>query len=1137
MKYLFGGLQEYNTIGLMGRLIHNVVIVFVLMAYFGNGAAYGRYVSDSVRFELYDKSQGLVHPFIRSVAQDHQGYMWIGTSEGLHRYDGVAFDVFRNQPDDSLSIPSNGIRAIYADPSGNALWLGTNKGSLVQLDLASYHFREIAVHGDTQQAYGGLINALFVEDGWAFVGTSQKLFAVELSSGKVQILSPGNVERNLRVSVIQKVYGRRLVGTSHGLFEISGFGDHDQPFHLIETAVKTDVLSISEWTDGNMLITSPDELKSVNASGQITVLKRREELQSYLTGHVVDNQKNIWIGTRYMGLYYFQYRTGEVVNFAFNPGNPISLPDNDIKTLFFLKDQSILWIGTKNGLAKYDYNRIKFKAFDLRVHSYSPSPSVYMLFKDSEKTYWFSTFDGLYSKRASETQFSKFDTRYDIRFFTRMVEDDSKNLWIGTFDGLINLDLLTGRHRLIRLSQPHINSDYLNRINGMIKGDRDVLWLSTDCGVVRYNTKSDDYDHYPLPHIFMGNGHYRLTDVALAGDSILWIGSQNGILFRLNVQTGDFKWFQVAEGSGGFLQSNHITKVTIDKRGRIWLGTYGSGLLRFDEITGKADFSHAKDFLASDVFGVISDCDGRLWISNNFGVCVYDPDNREIRQYESGEGTFCSEFNEGAFYQSDDSQLLMFGGSNGFIEFNPCDFKFNTFVPPVRISSYAFGFENVMLVNQGFLDVKYDDAREIRIERGNGEIVFFPGVLSYSLSSKNRFAWKLEGYDTKWDTALAIIPVRYTNLTEGTYRFLFKGSNSDGVWSDEVNEIVVKVIPPFFESRLFRIVVVILIAIILIFLYYLGLKVLLWQKKRLEVLVKERTQELELSNTELEQSREEIWLQKQELENHRNILEHEVKERTLDLLVAKEKAEESDRLKTAFLANLSHEVRTPMNAIIGFSNLLADPFFSEDDKKSFIKIIQDSGESLLVLINDILDVSLIEAGQLKTSKKEFQLKPFLDSLYRIAAIQFRANNLDFSINSDEIADKDRIDTDSERLKQVLFNFINNARKFTAEGYVSLTVRKVSRSTLANYFNTDPNGLPASAYLFLIQDTGIGIDEASFEELFIPFRKLHNKTRLFEGIGLGLSISKRLITLLDGDVWLTSQKGKGTTFYFYLPDNQ
>lgn len=1121
----------------MGLLIRVVVIVFVLIAYTGNNAAYGRYVSDSVRFERYDKSQGLVHPFIRSVAQDHQGYMWIGTSEGLHRYDGMAFDVFRNQPEDSLSIPSNGIRAIYADSSGNSLWLGTNKGSLVQLNLANYHFSEVTVQGETEQAYGGLINALFVEDGWAFVGTSQKIFAIEISSGKVQILFPGKVERNIRVNTIQNVYGRKLVGTSDGVFEISGSGVGDNPFHLVETSVKTDVLSISEWTYGSMLITSPDELMSVDERGQITILKRREELQSYLTGHVVDNQNNIWIGTRYMGLYYFQLRSGEMVNFAFNPGNPLSLPDNDIKTLFFLKDQSILWIGTKNGLAKYDYNRIKFKAFDLRELSDSPSPSVYMLFKDSERTYWFSTFDGLYSKRVSEQKFSKFDTNYQIRFFTRMAEDNSKNLWIGSFDGIINLDLSTGRRRLIRLSQPGINSDYLNRINGMIKGDGDALWLSTDCGVVRYNTKSDTYDYYPLPHLFMGNGHYRLTDIALAGDSVLWIGSQNGILFRLDAQTGEFQWFQVAEGSGSFLQSNHITKVTIDKNGRIWLGTYGSGLLRFDEITGKADFSHAKDFLASDIFGVISDCDGRLWISNNFGVCVYEPDILNIRQYETAEGTFCSEFNEGAFYQSPDNQQVMFGGSNGFVEFNPCNFKFNTFVPPVRISSYAFGFENVMLVNQGFLDVKYDDAKEIKIERGNGEIVIFPGVLSYSMSSKNRFAWKLEGYDTKWDTALAIIPVRYTNLTEGTYRFLYKGSNSDGVWSDEVNEITIKVIPPFFESRLFRILIVILIVIILVFLYYLGLKVLLWQKKRLEVLVKDRTQELELSNFELEQSREEIWLQKQELENHRSILEHEVKERTLDLLVAKEKAEESDRLKTAFLANLSHEVRTPMNAIIGFSNLLADPFFSEDDKKSFIKIIQDSGESLLVLINDILDVSLIEAGQLKTSKKKFLLKPFLDSLFRIAAIQFRSNNLDFSVYSEEIADNDYIVTDAERLKQVLFNFINNARKFTSEGFVSLTVRKVTRSTLTEYFNTDPNDLPASAYFFLIQDSGIGIDDASFQELFIPFRKLHNKSRLFEGIGLGLSISKRLITLLNGDVWLTSQKGKGTTFYFYLPDHQ
>ncbi|MBN2814208.1 MAG: response regulator, partial [Bacteroidales bacterium] len=284
--------------------------------------------------------------------------------------------------------------------------------------------------------------------------------------------------------------------------------------------------------------------------------------------------------------------------------------------------------------------------------------------------------------------------------------------------------------------------------------------------------------------------------------------------------------------------------------------------------------------------------------------------------------------------------------------------------------------------------------------------------------------------------------------------------------------------------------------------------------------------ELENNNHMLVEQKQQILEQHEELEKHRNQLESLVEERTHELLLAKEKAEESDRLKSSFLANLSHEIRTPLNAILGFSSLLGEKDITDEERAEYNRIVQGSSGTLLELINDILDISKIEAGQLELDLHEVSLDALLSD--QVVVFDMLLKRDDIGLNKD-MAFKLSIDndirditivTDSVRLNQVLSNLLNNAVKFTREGYIELGCRKLPDAEMLEFY---------------VRDTGIGIREENQQMVFERFRKVEeDKERLHRGTGLGLAISNQLVNLMGGSMHLTSKVGEGSVFYFTIP---
>ena len=400
-------------------------------------------------------------------------------------------------------------------------------------------------------------------------------------------------------------------------------------------------------------------------------------------------------------------------------------------------------------------------------------------------------------------------------------------------------------------------------------------------------------------------------------------------------------------------------------------------------------------------------------------------------------------------------------------------------------------------------------------------------ALSFVIEKDNIFEYALKGSDS--DSLFITTQeamVRYTNLPPGNYTFMFRSKGHSDIWSDYI-VVSFSVLKPFWRQWWFYTVCVLALAALVRILILFSIKIMKQKNRQLEQMVAERTAMIQAQNEELTTTNEELIetysaMQRinEELESYKMNLEEMVMNKTAELLIAKEKAEESDRLKSAFLANMSHEIRTPMNGIVGFLNHIKSHDLSHDKMKEYHDIIHSNVQRLLKLINDILDISKLEVNQLKVVKTPCKLNDLMHELYVFYDETFlndSAKKLAFVLNDSENIPDFTINVDPFRLRQILTNLIDNAIKFTKIGFIELGYR-----------------LDGTHILFHVSDTGIGMDGERLKVIFERFRQGDDSIATnYGGTGLGLAISRELVNLMGGEMWAESEQGKGTTFYFTI----
>lgn len=739
--------------------------------------------------------------------------------------------------------------------------------------------------------------------------------------------------------------------------------------------------------------------------------------------------------------------------------------------------------------------------------------------------------------------------------------DSRDNLWIGYWTGGIDyFDTSSGTVKNYTSSNTssgpgiaYIFSLYFDRDS--------TLWAGTwKSGVFRYDSQLDGFSQltYGTANPFMDNTIINHIQDDTNGN--LWIATQNNGLFIYSKLTSSLMHYSTLALRSSGLRAENIQCIVEDSKQRVWLGTVGGGLQLFNPADSTFHAYGIEDGLPSlSVYGIVEDAEGNLWVSTSNGIARIilsgsdSKPNLSVTAFDVQDGLQSNQFTRGAFL-GDTQGRLYFGGVNGFNVFHPQSIWVNTSPPPVHITGFLLFNQ---MVSPGQEDSPLSnhilETESITLKHYHSVLTIKFIALNYINSQKNQYAYYLEPFEKDWNYVGTRREATYTNLKPGSYTFRVKASNNDGVWNQQGSQLRIIILAPWWQTLWFRITLAIILTGVLFLVYHLRMRFLTRQKEQLQREVGLRTRELDQANIaliykqqeivqqneEIASQYEEIQAQKETVEErnraleevneqlncYRNNLEIIVEKRTAELALAKSRAEESDMLKTAFLTNISHEIRTPLNAIIGFSDIICTMEHEEGERKNLREIIKHNSEYLLQMIDDIIDISRIETGQIVINKKSTPLAEVLDAVGRYQSDDllgvYRADRgeIAFSVALPDELRGVEIHTDSKRLIQVLSHLIDNAYKYTKRGSIQVGCFQLAENEL----------------VFFVKDTGIGIQPQNIVKVFHPFTKIQvEDSTLQRGLGIGLALVKPIVELLGGRIWVESEFGSGSTFYFNHP---
>ena len=1133
-------------------------------------------------FRSLTTDMGLSHGDVYCFCQDHEGYIWIGTTDGLNKYDGIEFTVYKYNQKDANSLSSSYISSIYEDKQNN-LWIGCLNG-LCKYNRDCNNFERIKYFDNKGTKFDYHVTTI-LEDNYKnlWIGSYNGVFLFDRVNKKFNTCL--DAVCNLQVLIycsdicqdnngiiwiaLNDAINGGIIKFNPATKSVTKYNNQHPVFRLKENTI-TSIIADDEnriWVGyANKGIDIIDE-KTKTITGYQNISNNLNSLSNNAIFSIARNVNGkFFIGTNGGGLNVFDPKT-KIFNRYFFTESGKSLLSNTIQKIYIAPD-GIIWIGCwAGGVSLYDK---RFDRFTLYKHGNQDTNSlagtaITCFVQDQNGKIWvsadggginlYNSSKGYFIRHRSDIKNSRTLTNDKV---LALATDNKGGLWAGMWGGGLNYFKIEGDRLILKKKYNYLDDNNLNS-NCVFKiyYDRNgELWVGNySTGAYKFDTITEKFKPITLP---VGSIRYNtIRDIYCDSNNDIWFATEYNGLIRLNRKTGEFERFTHNEADASSLMFNSVNVIYEDNQKRLWIGVDEGGLNLFNRKTESfLHYTTEQGLPDNTIEGILEDKKGNLWISSHNGISKATIStingNLQItfRNYDVQDGLQGKVFDRWSYFKSKTGEMY-FGGLNGFNIFNPDSMKDNDFKPPVHLTDFLLFNKPVAIGTKGSpLKKHISQTKELILKYNQSDFTFRFIALNPIFSEKNQYAYIMEGFDKEWNYIGNKREATYTNLSNGEYVFKVKASNNDGVWNDEGVSLKIIILPPLWKTWWFKTSLIILIGVALWGFYLNRIRTFRYRQKMLEDMVLERTINLENTNVALEEKQEEINMQKEELETqrnslleaneilieqhkhiidqnkeldkHRNELESLIFERTSELEEAKKRAEESDKLKSAFLANMSHEIRTPMNAIIGFSNLLCDENLQNQDKENFVDVIVRSGESLLVLIDDILDLSKIQAGQLVLSYDPIMLDNLLNELNETYLFETQKHNLELKFNQKLLQNQFWIVTDNIRLKQVFCNLLNNSIKFTERGYIEFGIFEIKSDKI----------------VFYVKDTGIGIPKETGDSLFEIFSKIENsRTKSSNGAGLGLAISKSLINLMGGEIWYESQINVGTTFFFSILLNQ
>ncbi len=844
--------------------------------------------SQEYRFERLSVADGLSQNSALALLYDRKGFLWMGTYDGLNRYDGTGFRIFRNKRNDSTSLAKNWVTALAEDTQG-MIWVGTNGAGLSRYNPRTERFSTFTNNPRNSSSLpSNAITALALDStlGILWIGTDNGLAALHFANGTITRFShnpqnPASLPANT-ITALYKDYstGRLWIGTRSGIAVWNATQGQSAQGQLVRFNLPDSIAPIpgvniictfcldrqgTMWvgTKNGLLrlgnaTTRPSPMGAMSTDIALTTEIRYYNNFTGTPGTTAvntvfeDSKARLWLGTKF-GLCLFDRAAGRAVRFRHNDNEATSLSDDFISTL--CEDSAgILWVGTSNGLNKLDALSQRFPVYYRSPQSLAElaNNSISSFCEDSDGALWIGSDEGVnvWQRRTGTMTLisQKTAPALPANRIKSLCRDSTGTLWIGTDKGLASYNSSSKRWNTF-------TKEFLDKTIVCITADKfGRVWAGTTTGLSEYNIQKATWRHYvhePTNPLSLSNN--LIFGVVANSDGTVWVGTDGGGLNLLDPRTGRVQAFlrHKADDSSS-LASDYILFLGEDaQHGNLLIGTDG-GVSILNKATGRIRSYTLLDGLPNEIINaILADDKGRYWISTNRGIACLDATSGQVRNYSAHDGLQSDEFTTNAALVGSD-KTLYFGGVHGFNAFYPDSIQRNNYTPPVVITGLKKFNKPIAL------DSSLVFAQILTLPYSDNTITLEFAALGFSFPERNCYAYKLEGFDEDWIDAGTKHEATYTNLDGGDYTFTVKVANSDGVWSSRRATLRLVIVPPWWRSLWFRSISAVCLLSVIIYLLRRRLISDKVQNIELERLVRKRTRELERVTDNLSAANEEI---------------------------------------------------------------------------------------------------------------------------------------------------------------------------------------------------------------------------------------------------------------------------------------